>query len=104
MKFYLISDNIDTYTGMRLSGIEGVIVHEKNEVETALQKACEDKNIAVVLITAKLMQLCREKIYEHKLKNSHPLIVEVADRHGESKVSDSITRYVKEAVGIKIDN
>ena len=27
MRMYLISDNIDTYTGMRLSGVEGVVVH-----------------------------------------------------------------------------
>ena len=29
MKMYLISDNIDTWTGMRLAGIEGAVVHEK---------------------------------------------------------------------------
>ena len=29
MRMYLISDNIDTYTGMRLSGVEGVVVHER---------------------------------------------------------------------------
>ena len=29
MKMYLISDNIDTLTGMRLAGVDGVIVlHE----------------------------------------------------------------------------
>ena len=28
MKFYLISDNIDTQMGMRLAGIDGVVVHE----------------------------------------------------------------------------
>ena len=27
MKFYLLSDNIDTQMGMRLAGIEGVVVH-----------------------------------------------------------------------------
>ena len=31
MKMYLISDNIDTYTGMRLAGVEGVVVHERDE-------------------------------------------------------------------------
>ena len=25
MKMFLISDNIDTYTGMRLAGVEGVV-------------------------------------------------------------------------------
>ena len=29
MKMYLISDNIDTQTGMRLAGVDGVVVHEK---------------------------------------------------------------------------
>ena len=36
MKMYLISDNIDTMTGMRLAGIEGVVVHEKEELKAAL--------------------------------------------------------------------
>ena len=27
MKMYLISDNVDTYTGMRLAGVDGVVVH-----------------------------------------------------------------------------
>ena len=33
MKMYLISDNIDTYTGMRLAGVEGVVVHERERTE-----------------------------------------------------------------------
>jgi len=102
MKFYLISDNVDTCIGMRLAGIEGTVVHEAPEVEAALGAACSDPDIAVVLITAKLMELCRERIYAQKLRSSHPLIVEVADRHGDGKVSDSITRYVREAVGINV--
>ena len=28
MQMFLISDNVDTYTGMRLAGVEGVVVHE----------------------------------------------------------------------------
>jgi len=102
MKFYLISDNIDTAIGMRMTGIEGTVVHEEDEVREALKTACGNPEIAVVLITAKLMEQCRGFIYDQKLRSSHPLIVEVADRHGDSKVSDSITRYVREAVGIKI--
>jgi V/A-type H+-transporting ATPase subunit F len=102
MKFYLISDNTDTYIGMRMAGIEGQVLHEAGDVMAALKDACADSQIGVVLITAKLMNLCRAEIYELKLHLSHPLIVEVADRHGDGKVSDSITRYVREAVGIKI--
>lgn len=102
MKFFLISDNHDTSTGMRMAGVESVIVHEAAEVEAALKSACEDKDIGVVLITAKLVDMCRQTVYDQKLRRSLPLIVEVADRHGAGKVTDSITRYVSEAVGIKI--
>ena len=37
MKMYLISDNIDTYTGMRLAGVEGTVVHERAELKEALE-------------------------------------------------------------------
>ena len=37
MKFFLISDNIDTQMGMRLAGIEGVVVHERQEVLEVLE-------------------------------------------------------------------
>ncbi|MBP8889569.1 MAG: ATP synthase subunit F, partial [Ruthenibacterium sp.] len=28
MKYFLISDNVDTLAGMRLVGVRGVVVHE----------------------------------------------------------------------------
>ena len=43
MKMYLISDNIDTYTGMRLAGVEGVVVHERAELKESLFAEVRDK-------------------------------------------------------------
>ncbi|NMA79555.1 MAG: ATP synthase subunit F, partial [Clostridiales bacterium] len=57
MRFFLISDNVDTLTGMRLAGIEGVIVHEADEVNAALDKAVADENIAIILMTQKLIEI-----------------------------------------------
>lgn len=102
MRFYLISDNVDTQMGMRLAGIDGVVVHEREEVLSALEKAVNDEDIAVILITEKLMKLCKDVIYEMKLSLKKPLISEIPDRHGESMVTDSISQYVHEAIGIKI--
>ena len=39
MKFFLISDNTDTQMGMRLAGIEGIVVSRPEEVTDALEKA-----------------------------------------------------------------
>ena len=51
MKLYLISDNVDTLTGMRLAGIEGVVVHGSRELKEAVEKACADPEIAILLLT-----------------------------------------------------
>jgi len=47
--------------GMRLSGIEGVVVHTSEEVSNALDKAMEMKDVGVVLMTELAVKQCREK-------------------------------------------
>lgn len=102
MQFYLISDNIDTQMGMRLAGLKGVVVHEEDEVRRELEKAVSDKNIAIILLTEKLVKLCYEMVYDIKLRRRSPLIVEIPDRHGTSEISENINRYVRDAIGLKI--
>lgn len=102
MRFYLISDNVDTQVGMRLAGIDGVVVHEPAEVRKALTEAMEMTDVAVILMTERLISLCPELVYDLKLNRKRPLIVEIPDRHGTGRTKDSITRYVREAIGVKI--
>ena len=54
MRMYLISDNTDTLTGMRLAGVDGVIANEKETLEKALNEVLKDKNIGIVLLTETL--------------------------------------------------
>jgi V/A-type H+-transporting ATPase subunit F len=102
MQFYLISDNVDTQMGMRLVGINGVVVHEKEEVKKALDEVLQVKEVGIILMTEKLVRLCDEMVYDIKLNRKSPLIVEVPDRHGTSQITATISRYVQEAIGIKI--
>ena len=102
MKFYLISDNVDTQMGMRFAGIQGVVVHEKDEVRRELTEAMEREDIAVILITEKLVSLCPDIVYDLKLNRKQPLIVEIPDRHGNGRTKDSITKYVQDAIGVKL--
>lgn len=88
--------------GMRIAGIEGVVAHSREHVEQELDKAVEDKDVAVVLMTEKLVELCHDKVYDIKLNRRRPLIVEIPDRHGNSGVVESISRYVEEAIGIRL--
>ncbi len=102
MKFFLLSDNIDTQVGMRLVGIESVIVNKKEDLIEELEKVLANPNIAILLITTKLVELAPKMISELKLKQSKPLIVEIPDRHGTSNVGEMINKYVSEAIGVKL--
>ena len=102
MRFYVISDNHDTLTGMRLAGMEGVMAHEAAEVDAALKAAVAQEDVGIVLITERLVSLCPELIYNIKLTARRPLIVEIPDRHAEGRSAGSIMKYVREAIGVKI--
>ncbi|MDF2538133.1 MAG: Vacuolar H+transporting two-sector ATPase subunit [Herbinix sp.] len=102
MRMYLISDNNDTYTGMRLSGVEGTVVHTKAALKEQLDKVLADKTIGIVLITEKLSAEFPDIINDIKLNRRLPLIVEIPDRHGTGRKPDFITAYVNEAIGLKL--
>lgn len=102
MKMTLISDNIDTQIGLRLAGVEGVVVHSKTEVLQELEKAIVNEEIAIVLMTTKIVNLCPDVISEMKLTLSKPLLVEIPDRHGSAKIGETIDSYISQAIGIKL--
>ena len=102
MKMYLISDNVDTYRGMRLAGVDGVVVHERGELYEALQNVIKDKEVGIVLLTEKFGREFPEIIDDIKLKRKMPLLVEIPDRHGTGRKKDFITSYVNEAIGLKL--
>lgn len=102
MKMYLISDNVDTLTGMRLAGVEGVVVHERQELKEALDRVLADKSIGIVLLTEKFGREFPEIVDNVKLERKLPLIVEIPDRHGTGRKADFITSYVNEAIGLKL--
>ncbi|MBR6534136.1 MAG: V-type ATP synthase subunit F [Clostridia bacterium] len=102
MKFFVISDNIDTVTGMRLAGIDGVVVHSPNAVRSRIEQAAQDESIGILLITERLVPMCPELIYDIKLNRRRPLIVEIPDRHSAGRSKDSIKKYVRDAIGVKV--
>ena len=108
MRMYLISDNADTLTGMRLAGVDGIIVKEKETLEKALNESLKDKNIGIILLTEslgrKFPDLVKTVRTEHKkpLERKLPLIVEIPDRHGTGRRPDFITAYVNDAIGLKL--
>lgn len=102
MKMYLISDNIDTWTGMRLAGVDGCVVHEKDELKAAFDNVLADPEIGIVLLTEKFGRDFPELVNGIRLAHQKPLFVEIPDRHGTGRKPDFITAYVNEAIGLKL--
>ncbi len=103
MRFFLISDNVDSIMGMRLAGIEGTVVSERCEVVDKLEELGSDKNTAVVLVTPVVAEMCEDIINDFKLNRKQPLVCEIPDRHVNKSVTAAIAKCVKEAIGININ-
>lgn len=102
MKAYFLSDNLDTFIGLKIAGINGNIVQTPEAIMQVLEIIKNDSEIGILVFTEKAAMLIPDKIEEMKMSKQGPLIVEIPDRHGSIKGKDSILRYVKEAIGLKI--
>lgn len=101
MKFRLLTNDGDTLTGMRLAGIEGELALSVQEGIPALERALSDKETGIIIINQSLASLMEKTLLEVK-KTSAALIVEIPDKNSDGADTDSITKYVADAIGIKI--
>jgi V/A-type H+/Na+-transporting ATPase subunit F len=102
MKAFLISDNVDTAVGLKFAGIQSVVLHMREDILEKVNELKKNKEIGIIILTEKIAELIEDRVREIKLSKEIPLIVEIPDRHGTIKGQDSILKYVKESVGIKI--
>ncbi|MDR3255041.1 MAG: V-type ATP synthase subunit F [Synergistaceae bacterium] len=103
MRAYLISDNHDTLVGMRLAGIEGVVVHGFDETSRAMKEVLLQKDVAIIAITEKAASHVPEMMQSLREHGELPIVVEIPDRHGTKRGSDFLTRYVRDAIGVKME-
>ena len=102
MRMFAIADEADVLTGLRLSGIEGGLAWDKKEVEALVTEACNNPEIAVLLIAETCAALIPERVKSLKLSSSRPLLVEIPGTRGSSRPKDSILSLIRDAIGIKI--
>ncbi len=102
MKSFLISDNRDTWVGMRLAGIDGVIVNTRENALKELRNAVKSQDIGILILTEKIVDMVREEYLEYKIKSKTPLIIEIPDRHGSIREYNAIKNYIRDSVGIHI--
>ena len=102
MKMYVISDNTDTLTGLRLAGVDGVIVRNLTELKSSVEHALSDKEIGIILLMESFQKQYPDYINSIKLKYKTPLFVDIPDRHGSGRKPNFIIDYVNEVIGLKL--
>ncbi|MCL1827933.1 MAG: V-type ATP synthase subunit F [Oscillospiraceae bacterium] len=102
MRYYLISDDDDALTGMRLAGIEGKKAQSRNEVEECIERVVADDSIAVMLITEKCARMAPSRIKSIKLSAHRPLVVTIPTGTDTGDGAESVTDAIRNAIGIKI--
>lgn len=99
---FVISDNTDTLIGMKLTGMEGVVVHTREDTIAEAKKAIASNEYGVILITPKLKQMCNDFFSKFMEKNARPLFLEIPDRHGYSRPNNSISEFIEKSIGLKL--
>ena len=101
MKYFVITDSTDTQVGLRLAGIEGVVVREEPLVRAAIQTAAAEPDIAVLLVTEKIAETYTATLDSARAAGG-PLLITVPSTGGGAAGKDRLTRYIREAIGVKI--
>ena len=103
MRGFLISDNHDSLVLLRLAGIPGVMAHGPEETADAVHSALERRDIGVLVMTERAAQTVPALVREMRERTEPPLLVEIPDRHGSLRGEDFLTRYIREAIGVRVE-
>lgn len=99
MKSFLLSDNRDTYLGLKLAGIDGIYIENKEKTLDYFQKALKD-GYGIILLTEKIYSHIKNEVITAKTNLTIPLISVIPDRYGYHEDRDKITDYIKESIGL----
>lgn len=100
MRIHVIGDE-KAIVGFALVGIAGDVVTTAEEAHAALQRALQDAEVGIILITADVAQSIQEEINRLKMSRVEPIIVEIP-ASGEEAPLTGLRTLVQEALGIHL--
>ena len=101
MKYYVIGDE-DSVLGFGMVGVRGAIARNRNEAEHAFQKALEDPETGIIIMTERTADTIRSIVDRYLFTERFPLIVEIPDREGPKEGRPGIRELVNASIGIKL--
>lgn len=77
MKMYCISDDIDKAIGLKLTGIQSIILTDKVDIDNRINEILKDKDIGILIVTENVYEISKEKLEDIKNNKKLPLIVKI---------------------------
>ncbi len=100
MRYFVIGDE-DTVLGFSLVGTQGMVATNVAEAQTALDKALENKDYGIIIITENVADMIRAQVDRYLFSETFPLIVEIPNRFSEGGSKD-LKKLVNEAIGVSL--
>ena len=98
MEYFVIGDD-DTVLGFSLVGVSGQAVRTEQDATAAWDKALENKDYGVIIITSDVADLIRPTVDRFLFSESFPLVVEIPSAGGKSP---DLRTLVNDAIGVSI--
>lgn len=77
MKILGISDNRDTAVGLKLGGIDTIVIKNNKEIIEKIQQITENKQVGILVITNKIYEMAKKEFDNITFNNKFPLIVKI---------------------------
>ncbi len=104
MRAFLVSDNHDSLVLLRLAGVPGVQANGADETAAAVEDVLARRHdVGVLVMTERAAEQVPSLVKSLREREELPLLVVIPDRHGPRREADFLTRYIREAIGVKID-
>ncbi len=100
MRYVVIGDE-DTVLGLSLVGVFGMQATNAEEARIAWDKALEDKENGIIIITDEVADLIRSTVDRYLFSETFPLVVEIPSAKSDSKRSD-LRSLVNQAIGVSL--
>jgi V/A-type H+-transporting ATPase subunit F len=92
----------DLVLGFRLAGCRGEVVADPDDAREAVERAAADPQVGVLVVSTRVAEQCRAALDAVIVRRSYPIIFEVAEPGGPPRDPDGLTRFVAEAVGLRL--
>ena len=87
---------------MRLAGIEGEVIRDRQDIERRINELCLDEDLAILLVSRGCAAKAPELISRLRLSSARPLVVVIPGMEQSNIRDNSIVELIREAIGVKI--